>query len=283
MITALLGLGTAVFFGSADFLGGLAAQRIAALRATLLSALAGLVVLSVAAPLIGGAFSVGVLGWGALAGLVAACTVALLYASLAIGPMSILAPLTAVVAAVVPAVYGLARGERLAPAGYAGIGVALVAVVLVGLVPHPLAVRARPRGLVLATLAGLSMGSGIVVLDSTPPDSGILPLVVGRIVSCLVVGASVVLLARRRGRADAAAWRPGLGPGLAGGVFAATADVLMLTGVRVGDVAVIGVLAALCSAVTVLLAAVVLRERLARPQLAGLVLALVAAALLAAG
>ena len=71
--------------------------------------------------------------------------------------------------------------------------------------------------------------------------------------------------------------------GLGAGLFAAVAVVLMLIGVRVGEVSVIGVLVALCSAVTVALATIILRERLAPPQIAGLVLALVAAGLLAAG
>ncbi|MEY2847864.1 MAG: hypothetical protein RI885_529 [Actinomycetota bacterium] len=264
MITALLGIGTAVFFGAADFLGGLAARRTSAVRATLLSATAGLVVLTAALPLFGAAvWSSGVLVWGTIGGVVAASTVALLYASLAIGPMSILAPLTAVIAAIVPAGYGLILGERLTAAGYVGIGVALVAVVLVGLVPHREAVRARPLGLLLATLAGLSMGAGIIVLDNAPDDSGILPLIVGRAVSIVVMTAAGAIIAARlrsRGRADARGW---------------------CSAARFGLPA--GVLAGLCSAVTIMLAAIVLRERLAPPQVAGLMLAVVAAGLLSVG
>jgi len=284
-ITALLGLGTALFFGGADFLGGLAAARVSAIRATALSAAAGLIVLLVALPLVPGSWSAGALSWGALAGVVGACTVALIYASLAVGPMSILAPLGAVIGAIVPALYGFGQGERLGAAGAAGVVAALAAVVLVGLVPHADAVRPGALGLLLATGAGLSMGAGIIVLDNTPADSGILPLVVGRSVSATIMGASVLgvaLLARRRGRANGRGWRPALPFSLAGGGLAALADLCMLTGVRVGDVAVVGLLAALASAVTVALAAVVLRERLAPPQTVGLVFALAAALLLAA-
>lgn len=286
MLTAILGLGTAVFFGAADFLGGLAAGRILAIRASALSALAGLIVLTAALPILGGTWSTGALVWGVIAGVVAACTVALLYASLAIGPMSILAPLLAVVAAIVPVAYGLASGEQLALTGSAGIVVALAAVVLVGFVPHTEAVRPRASGIVLAILAGASMGTGIIVLDNTPGDSGILPLVVGRVVAVTVLLAAVAAAAAR-GPRRAGGWRGGwaggIRLGLAGGVLAATADVFMLTGVRVGDVSIIGVLAALCSAVTVVLAALVLRERLAPPQVVGLVLAVAAAGLFAIG
>ncbi len=282
MLTAILGLGTAVFFGAADFLGGLAAGRILAIRASALSALAGLIVLTAALPIFGGTWSTGALVWGVIAGVVAACTVALLYASLAIGPMSILAPLLAVVAAIVPVVYGLASGEQLALTGYAGIVVALAAVVLVGFVPHTEAVRPRASGIVLAILAGASMGTGIIVLDNTPGDSGIVPLVVGRVVAVTVLLAAVAAAAAR-GPRRAGDWAGGIRLGLAGGVLAATADVFLLTGVRVGDVSIIGVLAALCSAVTVVRAARVLRERLAPPQVVGLVLAVAAAGLFAIG
>lgn len=278
MLTALFGIGTAVFFGAADFLGGRAAQQISAIRATALSAAAGLVVLLIALPLLGGTWSVGALTWGILAGIVAACTVALLYASLAIGPMSILAPLLGVVAAVVPAIYGLLRGEQLGITGYIGVGVALLAVVLVGFVPHREAVRPSLPGLVLAVLAGTAMGTGIIVLDSTPADSGILPLIIGRVASILIMTA-VILAAAARSRDLASGWAGGSRFALAGGLFAAAADVFLLSGVRTGDVTVIGVLAALCAAVTVVLAAVIRRERLAPPQVVGLVLALVAAAL----
>ncbi|MBC7723475.1 MAG: EamA family transporter [Burkholderiaceae bacterium] len=277
-------MGTAVFFGAADFLGGRAAREISAIRATALSALAGLLVLAAVLPIFGGRMSTGALTWGILAGLVAATTVALLYASLAIGPMSILAPLLAVVAAVVPATYGMLQGEQIGIAGLVGIAVALVAVVLVGFVPHRTAVRPRLLGIVLAMLAGAAMGTGIIVLDNTPIDSGILPLVIGRIVGVAVmfsVVGVVALRATRRGTAAAGGWRGGTRFALCGGLLAATADVFMISGVRLGDVTVIGVLAALCSAVTVVLAAIFLRERLAPPQVLGLVLAIGAAGLFA--
>ncbi|MEY2848808.1 MAG: hypothetical protein RI885_1473, partial [Actinomycetota bacterium] len=140
--------------------------------------------------------------------------------------------------------------------------------------------------LLLATLAGLSMGAGMIVLDNAPDDSGILPLIVGRTVSIIVMTAAGAIIAARlrsRGRADARGWRSAARFGLPAGVLAATADTFLLAGVRVGDVSVIGVLAGLCSAVTIMLAAIVLRERLASPQVVGLVLAVVAAVLLSVG
>ncbi|MCY7324928.1 MAG: EamA family transporter, partial [Microbacteriaceae bacterium] len=99
----------------------------------------------------------------------------------------------------------------------------------------------------------------------------------------LAAVAAVAARSPRRAGGWRGGWAGGIRLGLAGGVLAATADVFMLTGVRVGDVSIIGVLAALCSAVTVVLAAVVLRERLAPPQVVGLVLAVAVAGLFAVG
>ena len=147
MGSAVLGLLGAFVYGSADFLGGLAARRIGPLRTTAVGAVAGLVLLLVALPLVGGTWSAAALGWGALSGLAGAVAVALLYACLAIGPMSILSPLTALVSALVPVTWGLLGGDRFEPIGYLALGLALVAVVLVGFVPEKGAVRPQPRAL----------------------------------------------------------------------------------------------------------------------------------------
>lgn len=145
MGSAVLGLLGAFVYGSADFLGGLAARRIGPLRTTAIGAVAGLVLLLIALPLVGGTWSTAALGWGALSGLAGAVAVALLYACLAIGPMSILSPLTALVSALVPVTWGLVGGDRFEPIGYFALGLALVAVVLVGFVPEKGAVRPQTR------------------------------------------------------------------------------------------------------------------------------------------
>ncbi|MEB0307305.1 EamA/RhaT family transporter, partial [Cryobacterium sp. 10I1] len=128
MLTALVGLAGALIYGSADFLGGLAAKRLSSVLVTAVAASSGLLVLLVALPFVGGVWSPDAVLWGALSGVTGAIAISLLYACLAIGPMSILSPLTAVVSAVVPMTAGLVGGERLAPVGYAALGLALVAV-----------------------------------------------------------------------------------------------------------------------------------------------------------
>lgn len=313
MLTAVLSLTGALVYGAADFLGGLAAKRLSAVLVTAIAAVAGLLVMLAALPLLGGTWAGSDVAWGALSGVVGAVAIALLYASLAIGPMSILSPLTALMSAVTPLLWGtLVGSERFGPLGMWGLGLALVAVVLVGFVPERGAVRPSVKGLAFAVGSGLAIGTYYIVISHTSDESGIVPLVANRVVAATALFAAVAVLAiaarvRRRslvaasvpatpagGGADGAAAAPRLEPSrrlaslrtgialaLAGGVLDAVANVLLLLGIRAGDLAVAAVLGAMYPAGTVILAAIVLRERIAPVQWAGLVLALAAAGLLA--
>ncbi|MET0805825.1 MAG: DMT family transporter [Lacisediminihabitans sp.] len=284
MLAVVIGVVAALVYGSADFIGGLASKRISAIRVTAIGGLSGLVLLLVLLPFIGGTWQPQTLLLGALSGVSGAIGVALLYGCLAIGPMSILSPLTAVVSAIVPALVGVIRGERLSALGYAAIGIALVAVVLVGFVPEKGAVRPSLTALAMAVGAGAFIGGFLVIIDLTPENSGLAPLIVSRAVNAVIMFAAVgaiALFARRRGAPTAGGWRPGLRLAIVGGTVDAAANVLLLLGLRLGELTIQSVLTALYPAGTIILAAVLLRERIAPVQIVGLVLALVAAALLA--
>ncbi|MRG60078.1 EamA family transporter [Agromyces sp. CFH 90414] len=304
MLTAVLSLSGALVFGAADFLGGLAAKRIGAILATAVAALTGCLALLAALPLIGGEWRPDDVAWGALSGVVNAAAIGLLYAALAIGPMSILSPLTAVVSAIVPMAWGLASGETLGPLGGWGLAVALVAVVLVGFVPERGAVRPSAKGLALALGSGVAVGAFFVIMDQTSDASGAVPLVMNRSADAAVmfaIAGAVALVGRRRragaGRSAAAPARApsspsrvdasrrarsvGLRLAVACGLVDVTANLLLLGGLRSGDLTVAAVLGAMYPAGTILLAAIVLRERIAPVQWAGLVLALAAAGMLA--
>ncbi|MWB99852.1 EamA family transporter [Agromyces seonyuensis] len=291
MLTAVLSLGGALVYGAADFLGGLAARRLGALLATAISAVAGLAALLVVLPFTGGDPAPADFAIGAAAGLVLAVGIALLYASLAIGPMSILSPLTALVSAVVPMAWGLATGDSFGPLGVAALGIALVAVVLVGLAPGEGAVRPSLRGILFGVGAGAGIGAYYIVIDGTADASGLWPLAAARTAMGVLLFAAVgvaALRARAARRANGSvepAERAGLGPGIrlaiVCGLVDATANVLLLLGIRAGELAVAAVLGAMYPAGTILLAAIVLGERVAPLQWTGLVLALVAAGLFA--
>lgn len=294
MFTVVIGLLGALVYGSADFLGGLASRTIGPLRVTAVSALTGLVGLLVVMLFVGGHWSVSAVGWRALSGVTGAAAISLLYACLAIGPMSILSPLTAVVSAVVPMTWGLLGGEHLGPIGFVALGLALVAVILVGFVPEKGAVRPSLRGVLMALCSGALIGAFLIEIDQTPHDSGLVPLVLNRGVSGAIMFSTIgitTLAARRRAKADASVeeattdarsrWVPGLALAIACGLVDTVANVLLLTGIRLGDLSVISVLTAMYPAGTIILAAVVLRERIAPVQWAGLILALSAAGMLA--
>lgn len=320
MLTALLSLSGALVYGAADFLGGLAAKRLSAVLVSAIAAVSGLVVMLVALPVLGGSWETADLAWGALSGVIGSVAIALLYASLAIGPMSILSPLTALMSAVTPMLWGtLVGSERFGPLGVWGLAVALVAVVLVGFVPERGAVRPSAKGLAFAVGSGLAIGAYYIVISHTSDESGVAPLVANRLVSAALLFTAVAvpaLVSRRSARTGAAmrvpvavaTFRPatgGAGPdaagtasareapdrraflragialALAGGVLDSIANVLLLLGIRAGDLAVAAVIGAMYPAGTILLAAIVLRERIAPVQWAGLALALAAAGMLA--
>ncbi len=279
MLAAAIGIVSAFIFGCADFLGGLASRRSHAVLVTATSAATGLVLLGVTLPLTGGVWSIEAVMWGALSGVAGALAIALLYACLAIGPMSILSPLTAVVSALVPVGVGLARGETFGTWGYVGLALALVAVVLVGFVPERGAVRPNLKGVLMAIGSGAMIGLFLVLFDLAPDDSGLIPLVFNRLTnaSLMAMTFAVLLLTRRVSRPVSKA---GLKIAVGGGLVDAVANSLLLVGVRVGDLSVMGVLSALYPIGTIVLAATIGRERIAPVQWAGLVLALGSVALL---
>ena len=291
MLTVIIGLGSALVYGAADFLGGLAAKRMSAIAVTAIVALSGLVAVTiVGVPLIGGVWSREAILLGALSGVAGAVAIGLLYACLAIGPMSILSPLTAVVSAVVPLTIGLIGGERLGTLGYIALGLALVAIVLVGFTPPGKgelvrnAVRPSLKGVLMAVGSGTAIGVFLVIIDATPDDSGIVPLVANRATNSAIMFALVgilALIAWRRGRPRGAFVPAAVWLAVAGGVLDAAANTGLLFGVRLGELSVIAVLTALYPAGTIILAAIVLKERIAVLQYVGLVLAIVAGAMLA--
>jgi drug/metabolite transporter (DMT)-like permease len=281
-VSVILALGAAVVFGSADFLGGLASRRRAALAVALLSQLAGLAALVVVLPLLGPAtVAPRDLSLGALGGLFGSSGVVLLFRSLARGRMSVVAPVAALTASVVPILAGAIQGERPGPSALVGIAVALVAVLLItregGERTVPLDGAAlRVAGTALA--AGALFGLFFVCLDGTGDDAGLYPLLGARLASVPFLAA--LLAIRAGGVRDALAGR-GWTAVIASGVLDMAANVLYLVALRHGLLAVVSAVTGLYPATTVLLAQTVLDERMHRTQVAGLAVAAVAATLVA--
>ncbi len=259
----------------------MASRRVEALRVVLVSYPIAMVLLATLATIVGGQISEAAIFWGALCGVSQAFGVWWFYAALGAGPISVVSPLTAVMVAGIPVAVGLALGER--PGVVAGVGVvvALVAVVMVSreatdedVTPHKFT----------ATVAWLTVGSGIafglnfVLIDQAPVEAKLWPLVFARLTATVLVIVIAALSSKLR---------PPTGTPLRLAMLAAVLDVganiAMLLALQASLLSLAGVLMSLYPAATVLLAIAVLRERVTRWQAVGMVLALAAIAMIAAG
>jgi drug/metabolite transporter (DMT)-like permease len=281
-VAALLALLSSLSWGTSDFMGGLAARRVGAVRVLAVSYPAGAVLITfLALVIIPGQWSLSTLGTGLIAGIVGALAIGLLYAALSRGQMGIVSPITAVLSGAVPVGVGVALGESLSTLAVAGVLVAGIAVVLVSRESGPH--RTTPlRAVALAVGSGVAIGVYLSVIGTAPSDSGIWVATMGRWFSTvLVLGILVVLIKREQtatnSRHGAFPW----GLALAAGLLDALANALFQLAAQRGLLAIVAVIGSLYPAATVILARVLLKETMSRIQLVGVVLALLAASTLA--
>ncbi len=269
-MAVVLALASAVVYGASDFLGGLASRRTSVFGVVALSQVVGLAALVTLLPWLGGPAEGADLAWGAAAGLAGATGLVVFFRTLARGVMSVVAPVTAVTAAAVPVLVGLLGGNSIGTWAGLGIALALLAVVLVSAESGLSALRAaRPAALGPALLAGSMFGLFFVLLDRTSEEAGLTPLVTARVASVALV--AVIALG---GGQSLRVTRAALPLVAASGVGDMTANALFLLATQAdGQLAITGVLASLYPVSTVVLAQVVLRERLAGAQVAGLLAA----------
>ena len=282
----LLALLSAAFYGAADFTGGFASRRAPMFTVVTISQAAGLLSLLMVLPLLGPASPIGAdYAWGAASGVAGGFGVGLLYRALAIGTMGVVAPTTSVCAVVIPVLAGFARGEHLPAPVTTGIVLAVVAIVLLGQESaHPDHPAPRPpqyglpSGMWHALASGVAIGFFFLLLANARSEAGLWPLVAARVAGIPVFAAIVV--------ATGASFRLPRGLGwlvIGGGVLDMLANVLYLLATRYGSLAIAVTLVSLYPASTVLLARVVLRERLSRLQMIGMAGALVAVLLIVRG
>jgi drug/metabolite transporter (DMT)-like permease len=276
-VAVVLALASAVVYGAADFVGGLSSRRASVFGVVAVSQLVGLLALMVLLPWLGGPVGPSDLAWGAAAGVAGATGLVIFFRTLARGVMSVIAPVTAVTAAAVPVLVGVVGGDTIGPWAAAGIALALAAVVLVSAGGGLSALRAaRPASLAPALAAGTAFGFFFVLLDRTSQGSGLTPLVTARLASVALV--VVIAVA---GTKSLKVGRAALPLVALSGVGDMTANALFLLATQQeGQLAITGVLASLYPVSTVILAQVLLRERLAGAQVAGLGTAVAAVVLI---
>jgi drug/metabolite transporter (DMT)-like permease len=274
---------SAVSFGVGDFIGGIATRRSsAAIPVTAIAQVGGLVVALALLPLFPGAWGLEIVGRGALAGLAGTSGVAFLYRGMGRGRMGLVAPVTALGAAVLPVLYGLVTGERPGAVPLAGVAVGIVALPLLSR-SHAHERIARqgaglPPGLLDGVIAGLGFALFFIILDTTGSDTGVVPLVAARLTTIPVFTAIAFL----KGQSLALA-PPDVRLSLAAGAIDMLANAFFLGGVRLGFLTLVSVIASLYPGFTVALARLLTDERIERVQTVGLVLAGVGISLMAAG
>ena len=287
----LLGLAAAVLYGTGDFLGGLATRRVQVLAVLMLAETAGVVVALPAAAMSPGPARLAGLAWGISAGLVGGLGLIIFYTGLAAGPMSVVAPVSGLVSTVLPVAVALAEGERPGAGVYAGALLCLAAIVLASSAGGQRPGARHQRGAAApAAGAGRALGYGIAsgasfglffLLIRNAGQSGELwPVAAGRAGELAVVLIAAAVL--RRSLLPRGAGRRLLLAAAGAGAIDVVANICYVAATRTGMFGLAVVLASLYPGVTVLLARVVLGERLRWVQRAGLALAAIGIILVAA-
>ncbi len=215
------------------------------------------------------------LAWSLLGGLAGGIGITALYQGLAVGRMGVVAPVTGVIAALIPVTAGIVLEGIPAPLVLVGIVLAVAAVILVSRVRDD---RAAPSGLGLALTAGVSFGAFSVIIAQISEGHAFGPLAIIRATLTVLIGAVIVI--------SRSAWRPErrLVPAISAvGVLDMAANGAFILAVQSGALAVAAMLSSLYPVTTVILAAIILRERVTRTHAVGIGLAIGAIVCIAAG
>ena len=277
----LLSLVSAVAFGTGDFFGGLSAKKTSALNVIAFSHLVGLIGIAFVSFRVSDAIDGEAVLIGAVAGIFGLAGVFYLYRGLSTGVMAVVAPLTAITSALIPALWGLLQGESLSILAWLGVLVALVAI---GFCSSPSDVAeaqstVTPQIVFESLLAGAGFGTFFILFDLAPDDAATWPVVGARLITAVPLVPFILL----RRASDLPAIKATAATIVATGVFDTLANALFLVATTIGDLTIVAVLSSLYPVSTVVLASTVLKQKVSQLQLVGLVLALGATVLISAG
>ncbi len=274
-MAVLLSLAAALAYGLSDFVGGVVSRRTSAWPVAFVGTLAAFAGALVLALLTHGEPTRSDLAWGALAGVGSGAGTAFLYRGLAAGRMGVVAPISAVGAALLPVGVGVATGERPALLVWLGIAAAVPGIWLVSREPGGSGDLAA--GILDGVLAGLGFGVLFAAMGQVPEAAGFAPLAVAQAAAAVCVAVTAAALGGRWVPYDRSqAW------GIVAGLLATAAVLAFLLATQTGLLTVASVVTSLYPAITIALAAAVLRERIHAPQAVGLLLCAIAVGLVAA-
>ncbi len=291
----IFGLAASLFWGSGDFSGGLASRRANASSVVIAAYAIGFVLLVALALIWNESFpSLLDMVWGGLAGLAGAIGLISFYSALSIGRMGVAAPISALLTASLPVLFSTFTEGLPSLLQLGGFVLALLAI---GLISRPERSNGRPAGIGLALLAGCGFGCFFILISRVNHAAIFWPLAMARFTSVsLLLGiawirrmpiyrASFVERPIYRARQPVPKMLPKMTVAplvLLAGVLDAIGNAFFVLAAHAGRLDVAAVLSSLYPAATVLLAALVLRERLTRIQAVGVLIALVAVPLISA-
>jgi drug/metabolite transporter (DMT)-like permease len=276
-VVTILALAAATLYGTADFLGGVASRRASVFAVLALTVPAGAVVMvlvallgsALGAPAATGSWSAA--GWAAASGVCGAGGLVAFYAGFASAPISVVAPVAALVSAVLPVGVAIVGGERPGATVIAGGLVCLVAIILVSAQPADHAASGRLRAVGYGAAAGVGFGLFFIFLKYAGQSGVLWPVAISRSAGT-VVAFGIALATRTRVRFG----RGGItGIALISGAIDAAANVCYVLATRAGLFGLAVVITSLYPGITVLLARVLLGERMRWLQRTGLMLAAV--------
>jgi uncharacterized membrane protein len=280
-MTIVLALLASLFIGISDFLGGIDSRARNPLETSLVVFLAALVTLVPIAFLLGASdLTIHDLGLGAVSGLTTSIAYVGFFAAIGHGRISIVAPISAAVTALLPAIAGIAEGNALSTIARYGILCALLAIPLVAYETDDGEVNdgwSTGRQVLVSILCGVGFGFYFFCIGHTHRSAGLWPTV-----ATLVVGIAIIApLAARGGVMPALASLSRLA--VVGGVALGIADAALTTALQRGPLTVASVLGNLYPLVTIALGVAVLKERVRSWHAAGILLAVAGVAMIAAG
>jgi drug/metabolite transporter (DMT)-like permease len=266
MSAIFLAFACAFSYGFGDYFGGLATRKSPLLKVLPITVGTGLVSLLIAAPVIGADFSRQAVISGLFAGTCGIVGYIFVLKSLGLGPMGAVAPITALVAAIIPFSVGLIRGERLTITGSLGALLAMASIVLVSRstidATHPISKAAA----IYAVLGGIGFAGFLLSVSSAPIGSMLAPVIIARSVTMVVFCTAAIFTWKSIAKSPVDVKRA-----IASGALDVWGGTTFMLAAQRGQLVIISVIAALYPAITVLLARVFLKERLERHQVVGLI------------